>query len=107
MNPISKKRRAYLASDEHQEAYGVAEAYCVGHALDAPGRCTGPLTPHHTIKRSVAGLEYAEANAPVVTLCAWLNGAIESDRNVRAWAMATTFNRGGVDYPFLVVRSER
>lgn len=102
LKPIGADRQAYLDSKEHKEAYGVAEAYCVGHALDAPGKCQPPLTPHHTLKQSYAGKEYAEKNAPVVTLCAWLNGAIESDPEVRAWALRTTFNRNGVDYPFLI-----
>lgn len=102
LQPVSAPRRAYMASQEHKEAYGVAEAYCVGHALDAPGKCMPPLTPHHTLKQSYAGKKYAEANAPVVTLCAWLNGAIESDPEVRAWALRATFNRNGVDYPFLI-----
>ena len=104
MNQRSKKRRAYLASDAHKAAYGAAEGYCVGHANGAPGRCWGDLTPHHTMKRSAAGLEVAERDAPVVTLCAWLNGAIESDPAVRRWAIRTTFVRAGVAYPFLVVR---
>lgn len=103
VNPVSPKRRAYNASEEHMEAYGVAEAYCVGHALDAPGKCFGPLTPHHTLKRSVGGLELAE-KYPVVTLCSSLNDGIESDPAIRKWAETHTFNRGGVDYPFLVSR---
>lgn len=103
MNQVSEKRRRYVRSEAHRDAYGVAEAYCVGHALDAPGKCWGPLTPHHTLKRSVGGIELAE-QYPVVTLCAWLNGAIESDTEVRAWALRSTFSRGGVSYPFLVNR---
>ena len=106
LQPVSAARRAYLASDEHRDAYGVAEAYCVGHALDAPGKCFGPLTAHHTMKRSAAGLEASERLAPVVTLCAWLNGAIESDPEVRAWAIRSTFNRGGQDFPFLVTKGK-
>lgn len=103
MAAFSDKRLAYLASDVHEESYGVAEAYCVGHALDAPGRCFGPLTPHHTLKRSVGGLEYAEQNAPVVTLCSSLNDDIESKPETRAWALRTKFTRNGVEYPFLVL----
>lgn len=102
IQPVSAPMKAYLASQQHKDVYSEAEAYCVGHALGAPGRCQPPLTKHHTLHRSYAGLEYSEANAPVVTLCAWLNGAIESDADVRKWAETHTFNRNGVEYPFLV-----
>lgn len=101
MNVRSKKRQAYLASAEHDRAYSEREAYCVGHAVGAPGRCTGILTPHHTLPRSQAGgLERAEELAPVVTVCAWLNTWFQEDG--REWAQTHTFVRGGVEYPFLV-----
>ena len=106
LQPMSAGMREYRASDAHKESYSQAESYCVGHALDAPGRCIPPLTPHHTLKRSVGGQPFAEAHAPVVTLCAWLNGAIESDPAVRAWALTTTFERNGVSYPFLVLEKD-
>lgn len=107
LKPISDGRLAYQQSSAHKEAYGVAEAYCVGHALDAPGKCHGPLTPHHTVKRSVGGLEFAEANGPVVSLCSTLNDAIESDPEVRTWALTHTFVRAGVSHPFLLSAKAR
>ena len=101
----SAKRAAYLAGEAHQAAYEALEAFCVGHALGAPGRCLGPLTPHHTAPRGTSGgLEAAERTAPVVALCAGLNDAIQSDPAVRAWATSHTFTRGGVAYPFLITR---
>lgn len=99
---MSPKRRAYLASPQHDRAYSEREAYCVGHALGAPGRCIGILTPHHTLKRSQAGGIEAAEQYPVVTVCAWLNGAFESDPEARKWGETHTFVRGGVQYRFIV-----
>ncbi len=95
---MSGGKRAYLDSEQHERAYSEAEAYCVGHSLGAPGRCNGILSPHHTMKRSVAGQAYSEANSPVVTLCTFLNDGIESIPEIRTWALTHTFRRAGEDY---------
>lgn len=104
LQPVSEGKRAYLASETHKAIYAEASSgYCVGHAVGAPGRCSGPLTPHHTASRGASGgQEAAEKRAPVVMLCSTLNDAIGSDPEVKRWAETHTFTRDGVQYPFLV-----
>lgn len=103
LKPMSAGMRAYRQSEEHKESYSQAESYCVGHALDAPGRCFGPLTPHHTAPRGAfGGQRAAEREGPVVTLCSTLNDAVQSDPKTRQWALTHSFVRAGVSHPFLL-----
>lgn len=104
LQPVSAGKREYLRSEKHQAVYAEAlgDKFCVGHAAGAPGRCTERLTPHHILPRSQAGgQEQAEAY-PVVMLCDWLNDAVQSNPECRAWAETHYFHRNGRDWPFLM-----
>ena len=114
MNGISASRREYLASKEHRDAYASARAgdvgggVCLAHLAGAPGECSGDRVPHHVLGRGAAGgLEAAERDAVVVMVCSYFNSTVESDPRVRRWAERTTFERGGVEYPFRMRAAKR
>lgn len=110
LQPISAPRRAYLESGEHKAVYAEASAdeFCVGHAAGAPGRCMGPLTPHHTAPRGrFGGQRAAEETAAVVMVCVALNDDIENDAETAEWARTHFFMRQGKPHPFLLSVKER
>lgn len=110
LSPMSAGRKAYVASQEHKDAYATLEAYpeCLMGMAGAPTPCSGPPTPHHILARSAAGsLQRAEL-FPVITLCAGHNTAVEQDPVVRKWAEQNTFERAGIVWPFrLTLRAAR
>lgn len=106
--PQSQGRTEYLRSESHQRAYGDAQAadgvgvgVCIAHLGGAPGECSRDRVPHHVLGRGAAGgLEAAERRYPVVMVCSYFNGAVESDPATRQWAERTTFERDGQEWPF-------
>lgn len=104
LQPVSAPKRAYLASEKHQEVYAeaIADKFCVAHAAGAPGRCTERLTPHHILPRSQAGSQEKAEKYPVVMVCDWFNDAVQANAEVREWGKTHYFHRDGRDWPFLL-----
>lgn len=86
--PISARRRN--ERDERRavrdEVYGRDGYACqVAARVEDPGRCYGPITPHHRRKASQQGA-YTAAN--LVTVCAHHNERLEADPDLAARARA-------------------
>lgn len=108
IKPVSEARQAYQQSEAHRAAYApsVATSACLAGLAGAPGDCFGPPTTHHVLAVSAAGSKEKAERWPVITLCAYHNDAIEGDADMRRWARATTFERGGVQYPFRMTAAD-
>lgn len=86
--PISARRRN--ERDERRavrdEVYGRDGYACqVAARVEDPGRCYGPMTPHH---RRKAGQQGAYTAANLVTVCAHHNERLEADPDLAARARA-------------------
>lgn len=106
--PQSQGRTEYLRSESHQRAYGDAQAadgrgegVCIAHLGGAPGECSRDRVPHHIAGRGAfGGQEASERRYPVVMVCSYFNGAVESDPATRQWAERSFFERDGQEWPF-------